>query len=91
VRGVGENPEDMHAKDEFGFVAPPMDDSAHAWHHADFDLVKTILDGSPRNRRMAPWRESLSRDDAEDLVAYIKSLWNFRSLACQGARHMRCM
>jgi hypothetical protein len=23
-------------------------------------------------------------------VAYLKSLWSPRNLACQGARHMRC-
>lgn len=91
VRGVGERPDDIYAKDEFGVVAPPLDDSAHAWHHSDFNLVQTILNGSPRNERMAAWKHSLSGKDAEDLVAYIKSLWNFRSLACQGARHMRCM
>lgn len=91
VRGVGERPDDMYAEDEYGFVAPPLDDSAHGWHHSDSNLVNTILNGSPRNERMIAWKEILSREDAEDLVAYIKSLWSFRSLACQGARHMSCM
>ena len=50
-----------------------------------------ILNGSSRNERMIAWKETLSRDDAEYLVAYIKSLWSFRSLACQGGRHMACM
>ena len=90
-RGVGERPEDMYAKDEFGFVAPPLDDSAHGWHHSDQGIVKSILDGSERNERMIAWRDMLSHTDAENLVAYIKSLWNFRSIACQGSRHMICM
>jgi len=90
-RGVGERPNDMYAKDEFGFVAPPLDDSAHGWHHSDQGIVETILNGSERNERMIAWKETLSRDDAENLVAYIKSLWNFRSIACQGSRHMNCM
>lgn len=91
VRGIGERPNDMYARDEFGFVAPPLNDDAHGWHHSDRQLVETILNGSPRNKRMIAWKDNLSRKDAEDLVVYIKSLWNFRSLACQGARHMRCM
>ena len=91
VAGVGENPEDMYATDEFGFKAPALNDDAHAWHHSDRDLVKTILDGSSRNERMIAWKDHLSRGDAEIIVAYIKSLWSFRSVACQGARHMRCM
>ena len=93
VNGVGERPDDMYATDENGlYVAPPLDDSAHGWHHSDDQLIETILDGSPRNERMAAWKElDISREDAEDIVAYIKSLWSFRSLACQGPRHMSCM
>jgi len=89
--GKGERPGDPYAQDEFGFVAPPLNDDAHGWHHSDRQLVDTILDGSPRNERMIAWKESLSREDAEKIVIYIKSLWSFRSLACQGVRHMACM
>jgi mono/diheme cytochrome c family protein len=91
AKGVGEKPGNLRAMDEYGFVAPPLDDSSHGWHHGDDGLVRTILDGSPRNPRMMPFRELVTEGDARDLVAYIKSLWSFRSLACQGARHMRCM
>ena len=90
-KGVGERPGDANARDEYGFVAPALDNSAHGWHHGDDNLVRTILNGSPRNPRMMPFRDLVSEDEARDLVAYIKSLWSFRSLACQGARHMRCM
>jgi photosystem II stability/assembly factor-like uncharacterized protein len=91
AKGVGERPDDPSAIDEYGFVAPALDDSSHGWHHGDGDLVRTILDGSPRNPRMIPFKELVTEGDARTLVAYIKSLWSFRSLACQGARHMRCM
>ncbi len=69
----------------------PLDGSAHAWHHPDSQLTDLILNGSPRNPRMIPWKEHISHRDADNIVAYLKSLWNFRNLACQGARHMRCM
>ena len=73
-------------------LAPALDDSAHAWHHSDADLVQTILEGSPRpGSPMVSWKGLLSRADAESLVAYVKSLWSLRSIACQGARHMGCM
>ncbi len=90
VKGVGERPKDMYAKDEYGFVAPPLDNSAHGWHHTDSDIVETILKGSSRNKRMIAWKDTLSREDAEDVLAYLKSIWTFRSLACQGPRHMKC-
>jgi photosystem II stability/assembly factor-like uncharacterized protein len=91
VKGVGERPADPNARDEYGFVAPALDDSAHGWHHSDDNLVQIILNGSPRNPRMMPFKDFVNEHDARDLIAYIKSLWSFRSLACQGARHMRCM
>jgi photosystem II stability/assembly factor-like uncharacterized protein len=91
AKGVGERPDNLRATDEYGFVAPPLDDSSHGWHHGDGNLVRTILNGSPRNPRMIPFKELVTEGGARNLVAYIKSLWSFRSLACQGARHMRCM
>lgn len=89
--GIGERPKQMYAEDQYGFVAPPLDNSAHGWHHTDANLLHTILNGSSRNPRMLPFKDIISKEDAKDAVAYIKSLWNFRSLACQGVRHMRCM
>ncbi len=90
-KGVGERPKDMHAQDQYGFVAPPLDNSSHGWHHDDGNLAHTILNGSPRNPRMMPFKDIMPEEDAKNTVAYIKTLWNFRSLACQGTRHMRCM
>ncbi|MBE2257209.1 MAG: c-type cytochrome [Rhodobacteraceae bacterium] len=84
--GIGEAP-------QFGQplqgLAPALDDTAHAWHHSDQQLQNTILKGSPApNSRMLAFEGRLSRRDAEDLVAYMKSLWNERALRCQGAKHM---
>jgi len=73
------------------FPAPALDDSQHAWHHSDEDLVNFILEGSPRTPRMPAWKKKLSKKNAEDVVAYIKSLWGSRAIECQGPRHMSCM
>ena len=89
--GVGERPKDMNGQDEYGFVAPPLDNSSHGWHHPDDNLLHTVLNGSPRNPRMLPFKHLISEEEAQNTVAYIKSLWSFRSLACQGALHMKCM
>jgi mono/diheme cytochrome c family protein len=90
VEGAGEPPENVAGTDLD--PAPALDDSAHAWHHSDNDLVAFILEGfEHRGGRMPGWKETLSGEQAEDIVAYFKSLWSFRSFACQGARHMACM
>ncbi len=87
--GVGENPANPVAPDEQGrFPAPPLDGSAHAWHHTDEDLANFIADGSPRNPRMKAWKTDLTREQIRDVVEYIKSLWGPAELNCQGPRHM---
>jgi len=71
--------------------APALDSSGHAWHHEDAQLVSMILDKPLPDSRMPPWRGILTRDDAIDLVAYIKTLWTpFIRDNCQGAKHMQC-
>ncbi len=72
--------------------AMPLNETSHAWHHGDEQLMSIILDGTPRTRvRMPMWRGALSEEQAADLVAYIKSLWSARIIACQGPKHMDCM
>ncbi len=89
-RGVGEPGIPNSIRQPEYFTAPPLDDSAHAWHHTDEGMVKTILGGSPRTKRMPAWKKAISEKQARDIVAYIKSLWSPRSLACQGPKHMSC-
>ncbi len=71
-------------------LAPALDDSQHAWHHTDEGLVKFILNGSPRTKRMAAFKDIFSEDQVHDVVAYFKSLWGTRALSCQGPKHMSC-
>lgn len=72
--------------------AMPLNETSHAWHHGDEQLVDIILDGTPRTRtRMPVFRNILSARQAADLVAYIKSLWSERIISCQGPKHMSCM
>jgi mono/diheme cytochrome c family protein len=68
--------------------AIPLNENSHAWHHGDEQLVQTIRRG---NKRMPPFDKVLSDPQLRDVVAYMKSLWSPRILACQGPKHMSCM
>ena len=90
--GVGETYSLQALTDKNYLRAPAMDYSEHAWHHTDDALEETILEGSPRTQRMMAWKNAgLTKQNARDLIAYIKSLWTQRELDCQGPKHMQCM
>ncbi|GMR08427.1 MAG: hypothetical protein BMS9Abin26_1432 [Gammaproteobacteria bacterium] len=90
INGVGENYSKESLANRKYRMAPPLDYSAHGWHHADVDIMKTILNGAPENKRMIAWKKTLSEKDVSDLLAYIRSLWDKRALDCQGPKHMKC-
>jgi len=89
--GVGEPPIPWSIRRPDYYIAPALDDSQHAWHHSDEDLVNFIFSGSSRTNRMPAFQEALTEREAQDLVAYMKSLWGERALECQGPKHMACM
>ncbi|MFP5382093.1 MAG: c-type cytochrome [Gammaproteobacteria bacterium] len=76
-RGVGPAG-DWRVRDADGhYPPPPLDDSAHAWHHPTAVLLEMIRDGSPGGEgKMPAWRHKLSEPEMQDVVAYIKSLWS---------------
>lgn len=71
-------PGDWRVKRENGlYPPPPLDDSAHAWHHATPVLRKAIEEGSPPGMGdMPPWKNKLTDQQIDDVIAYIKSLWS---------------
>ena len=92
INGVGETYTIEALTDKYYIRAPALDYSEHAWHHTDDALKRTILEGSPRNQRMMAWKNAgLTKQDARNLIAYMKSLWTQRELDCQGPKHMQCM
>ncbi len=92
IAGIGETYTIEALTNRDYLMAPPLDESAHAWHHTDEALMKTILEGSSRQSRMPAWGDlGVTKADASHLVAYIKSLWGERIRDCQGPRHMQCM
>jgi mono/diheme cytochrome c family protein len=71
-------PGDWRIRDAEGrFPPPPLDDSAHAWHHPTAVLLEVIREGSPGGQgNMPAWKGKLSEHEMQDVVAYIKSLWS---------------
>jgi mono/diheme cytochrome c family protein len=58
------------------YPPPPLDGSAHAWHHPYAALQQTIRDGTARlGGGMPPWRDKLPEADIEAVIAYFQSLW----------------
>lgn len=59
------------------YPPPPLDDSAHAWHHPTQVLRRVIRKGSPPGMgNMPAWEGKLSEREIDDVVVYIKSLWS---------------
>lgn len=71
-------PGDWRIRDADGhFPPPPLDDSAHAWHHPTAVLLEVIREGSPAGQgKMPAWEGKLTEQQMQDVVAYIKSLWS---------------
>jgi len=71
-------PGDWRTRDAAGrFPPPPLDHSAHAWHHPTADLLEIIREGSPGGQgNMPAWKGKLTEQQMQDVVAYIKSLWS---------------
>ncbi len=71
-------PGDWRIRDAQGnYPPPPLDDSAHAWHHPTAVLLEAVRDGSPGGQgNMPAWKDKLTEEQMQDVVAYIKSLWS---------------
>lgn len=58
------------------YPPPPLDGSAHAWHHSTTVLKKTILQGTPPEIGSMPaWEGKLTEQQVDDVIVWIKSLW----------------
>ena len=56
---------------------PPLNGSAHAWHHPLAVLYRQIMTGSaPGVGNMPPFKGVLSQAEALAVIAYFQSLWS---------------
>ena len=58
------------------YPPPPLNGTAHTWHHPLAQLRRTLADGgAPFGGTMPPFRNTLNREDRDAVLAYIQSLW----------------
>lgn len=58
------------------YPAPPLDGSAHAWHHPRAGLVQVIEQGTQMiGGNMPAWQGKLSDADIDAVILYFQSLW----------------
>tara|TARA_Y100001934_G_C12337887_1_gene768582 strand:- start:109 stop:657 length:549 start_codon:yes stop_codon:yes gene_type:complete len=58
------------------FPPPPLNGSAHTWHHSTTTLLKTIKEGSPPEiGNMPGWGNKLTDDEINDVIVWITSIW----------------
>jgi mono/diheme cytochrome c family protein len=58
------------------YPPPPLNGTAHAWHHSTEELKQFILNGGPPGEgRMPGWAGKLTNQEIDDVLVWIKSLW----------------
>ena len=59
------------------FPAPPLNGTAHTWHHPKFVLLETIDNGGiPLGGTMPAFKDILTDEDKESVIAFIQSMWD---------------
>ena len=62
--------------DEGNLPPPPLDGSAHAWHHPTDVLQRFIKNGGEEyGGTMPPFKDELSKSQITDIIVWITSLW----------------
>ncbi|MBF0369111.1 MAG: cytochrome c [Magnetococcales bacterium] len=56
------------------YPPPPLDHSAHAWHHPDSQLAEIIAQGG-EDGRMPSFKERLSGREIQAIIRYLHTLW----------------
>ncbi len=77
----GENarstPDWKTADDNGNYPAPPLDGSAHTWHHDLSILRKTINDGGVAlGGTMPPFKDKLGIEQQNAVIAYFQDIWS---------------
>lgn len=59
------------------FPPPPLNGTAHAWHHPMVQLTSTIeTGGKPYGGQMPPFADKLNDDEKLAVIAYFQSFWD---------------
>ncbi len=59
------------------YPPPPLDGTAHTWHHSMKLLKRTINNGGiPLGGKMPAFKEKLSENEKNEVIAFFQSQWN---------------
>jgi len=59
------------------YPPPPINGSAHTWHHSTETLGKMIREGSPPGvGGMPAWDKKLTNQEIDDVIVWITSIWS---------------
>ncbi len=59
------------------YPPPPLNGSAHAWHHSFAQLIRQINDGGAiYGGKMPGFRGALDDSEKKDIISYFQSFWN---------------
>ncbi len=67
------------------YPPPPLNGTAHAWHHPYPQLLRTIREGTQGN--MPGWQAQLSDAQISAVIAHFQSYWPDRGYQLWLARH----
>ena len=58
------------------FPAPPLNGTAHTWHHSKKLLLRTVnMGGIPLGGSMPAFKDKLTEKEKEAALAHVMSLW----------------
>ncbi len=72
------------------YPPPPLNGSAHAWHHSIPQLSRSIREGGIKLGGVMPaFGDKLSDQDIISLIAYFQSTWPNENYSVWAGRHMQ--
>lgn len=72
----GAGTDNWQARDADGKLPPPLNGTAHTWHHDLGVLARTTVEGSAKlGGSMPAFGNELSAEEIEVVIAYVQSLW----------------
>lgn len=75
----GNNAESIPNGTDSSYSAPPLNGSAHAWHHSMSILIRTINEGGKElGGKMPGFKDKLSDAEKNAAIAYFQSYWDDR-------------
>lgn len=82
VAGVGADGDWRKPLADGSYPPPPLNGTAHTWHHPLSALLYTVQNGSvARGGKMPAFANDLTMSEQRAVIAYVQSLWDERIYA----------